>query len=278
PSALVTSGASPSTTTLQRCTVEPEQPSTSKTTGDGLMASSFVPEVVRKTIASPSRASLTGNSWGRPLTVTTGAGLPGRRGVLKAFGGFAGGDEHRVPDRRERRGVAEVEAGHLFARHLVPHGDGEGVDALTGVLAADDLGAEQPSGSTFDDELRSHAARPREVVGPGRGLHGHRFRLEAGGGRLRFPEAGAGDLEFADLGHGGPDHSREGGVATADVDADHPALLVGVGPEGDGHRTLRDAVERFDAVPGRPHTRDRRLHAPVGDDTAGRPDRDPGPP
>src|SRR5581483_11042992 len=98
------------------------------------------------------------------------ARLPRHRGVLKAFGGLAGGDEHGVPDRRERWGVGEVEAGHLFDRHLVPQGDGEGVDALAGVLATHDLGAEEPSGTTFDDQLRSHAAGAGEVVRPRRGL------------------------------------------------------------------------------------------------------------
>ena len=55
-------------------------------------------------------------------------------------------DQDRVPHRRERRRVPEVELRDLLDGHLVPDRGGEHVDALGRALAADDLRAEQPAG------------------------------------------------------------------------------------------------------------------------------------
>ena len=69
-------------------------------------------------------------------------------GRAQSFGrGDAGGHEHRVPHRRERRRVAEVERDDLLDRHPVPDARGEHVDALGRALPPDDLRAEQPTGA-----------------------------------------------------------------------------------------------------------------------------------
>src|SRR3954470_14405801 len=80
---------------------------------------------------------------------------------------LAGGDEHRVPHRRERRRVGQVERQDLVDGHLVPDADGERVDPLGRRLPADDLRAEQPAAAPLGDHLQPDRRRAREVPGLG---------------------------------------------------------------------------------------------------------------
>src|SRR5215211_7297706 len=78
------------------------------------------------------------------------------QGPLDLLGQLAHADQDRVPDRRERRRVREVHVDHLGHRHLVPEGGGEHVDPLGRVLAADDLGSEQPARTALGQHLDLH--------------------------------------------------------------------------------------------------------------------------
>lgn len=66
---------------------------------------------------------------------------------------FAGGDEHRVPDRGERRGVGEVGIHQVVDACLMPQGHGEDVDAFGRTFLAYHLRAEQAPGAALGDDL-----------------------------------------------------------------------------------------------------------------------------
>ena len=66
----------------------------------------------------------------------------------------------------------------------------------------------------------------------------------------------------------GAEHTAEGGVPAAEVDAGHPALLVGVGAERVHARSPADPMEGLDAVTGGPHAGHRCALVVVDDDAA----------
>src|SRR5262245_58324160 len=77
---------------------------------------------------------------------------------LSRFWGRSPSDEvDRVPDRTERRRVAEVELHDIVDGHARLDGGGEHVDALCRALQADDLRAQQapaaPLGQRLEREL-----------------------------------------------------------------------------------------------------------------------------
>src|SRR3954465_1807675 len=64
-------------------------------------------------------------------------------GGLHRLPRLSGGDQNRVPDRRERWGGGQVEVEHLVDVHLVPQRGGEHIDALGRALPSHDLRAQQ---------------------------------------------------------------------------------------------------------------------------------------
>ena len=135
----------------------------------------------------------------------------------------------------ERRGVGEVEVDELVDPHAGRGGRWRRVSIR--------LAAPRPP------TICAPRSRPRAPLG--QQLHRHRLAGRAGSRpawstrssprRPRSPPAAASrsvrpvraDLERADLRDRGADDAREGGVAAAEVDAGHPALLVGDRAEGD---------------------------------------------
>jgi hypothetical protein len=129
--------------------------------------------------------------------------------------------------------------------------------------------------------LRDHLDRDRpgarEVAGAGGRLGQRRDVAQPGPLRLGLAQPGPGHLEAAHPGDRGADHPGERRVPAADVDARHPALLVGVRAERDVHRLRGDPVDRLHAVTGGPDVAVRRgAHPHVGDDPAGHADLDAG--
>src|SRR3954447_18735826 len=80
---------------------------------------------------------------------------------------LARGDEHRVPHRRERRGVGEVQREDLVDGHLVPDADGQRVDPLGRALLTDHLGAERPAAAPLGNHLDPDRLGAGEVAGLG---------------------------------------------------------------------------------------------------------------
>jgi hypothetical protein len=147
---------------------------------------------------------------------------------------------------------------------------------LAAPLPADDLRADQPAGALLGGHLHADRLRPREVAGARGGVDERGDEAEAGVARLLLREPGAGHLQVADLGDGGADDAGEDGVAAAEVDARHPALLVGVRAEGDDDPLPGQPVHRLDAVARRPDVGHQRAHLLVDRDAAGEPERDAG--
>ena len=141
---------------------------------------------------------------------------------------------------------------------------------------ADDLRAEQPARALLGDELDADGLGAGEVARPGRRVD--RGADEAVPGRLGLGlgQPGARHLHVADLRDRGADHAGERGVAAAEVDPRHPALLVGVRAQRHDHALAGQAVDRLDAVARRPHARHLGAHAVVDGDAARRAERDTG--
>src|SRR3954447_22137725 len=135
---------------------------------------------------------------------------------------LARGDEHRVPHRRERRRIGEVQRQDLVDGHPVPDADGERVDPLGGRLLAHDLRAEQPPAAALGDHLQPDRRRAREVAGLGGRVDDGGDERVAGRPGLPGRQPGAGHLGVADLGDRRPDDAGEGGVPAADVHPGHP--------------------------------------------------------
>ena len=86
-----------------------------------------------------------GRGLGHGVVLHGGRGSAAERG--ERLDRFAGGDQHRIPYRRVRRSVAQVEAVISSTRHAVPQRHGERVDPFGRLRPADDLRAEQPPGA-----------------------------------------------------------------------------------------------------------------------------------
>ncbi len=190
----------------------------------------------------------------RGSRVVARSGGCGARGALR---GLARGEQHRVPDGRERRRVGEVVGGELVGGRAGVQRRGDDVDALGDALAADELPAEQAARAALGDELDPQrlvagvVARAREVRD--RRADG----VEAGGGRLALGEARAADVQVADLDDGGPEHAGERVVAAGDVRPRDAALLVRGRPERDVRGAVVQQVARLAAVAGGPDPVDR---------------------
>ena len=177
----------------------------------------------------------------------------------------AGRHVDRVPGGRERRRVGEVEVDQLLDAQPARAGRRRACRcAWPTAPRPDDLAAEQPAGAPLGDELHRHRLGVGQVAGDGRARRWWRRRASKPGvGRLPLGEPGARHLERAHLGDRRADDAGEGGVAAAEVDAGHPALLVGDGAEGDVDRPPGHEVVRLAAVARRVHAVERGALAAV---------------
>ena len=196
-----------------------------------------------------------------------------RRGVQAPYES-AGNDVHRVPHRAERRGVAEVEVDHLFGRQPGLDGGGQHVDPLGRALLAHDLRPEHPAGTHLGQGLDRDALALGQVARPA-------LAVDAGldGARTRSCSTSPSDSPVRPISTlhtlvtAVPSTPGKAAYPPADVDARHPALLVGDRAEGDVHGRPSHQVERLAAVARRPHALGRGALPPVDPDGARRPRR-----
>ena len=177
-------------------------------------------------------------------------------------GGLHRGGQHRVVDRRERRGVAEVERGQVVHAEPGVQRGGQHVDALGGALAARELPAEQPPlPGVHQPDVQRRGARVVLGAGPGDLVGGH--RVQPGRLRLGQPQPGPGHLQVEHLDHRGADHAAERGGPAGGHGPGHPAGLVGGGTERDPGGAAQHQVRQRDRVAGREHARQRGAHSRV---------------
>src|SRR6204780_654873 len=181
-----------------------------------------------------------------------GALSPAGAGRAPCPGGLPCRHENRIPYRRERRSVGEIQGGHLFYRHPVPQRCRSRVDPLGRSLLADDLHSQQTSSAAFGGHLDVHPLGAREVAGLRGGPHGYGHVFEPGAGGVALAQPGPGDLQMAHLAHRRSDHPGKRGVGAGHIVPDDPALLVGVGGERHMLVLTRNQVEDLHAVAARP--------------------------
>src|ERR1700689_515448 len=181
-----------------------------------------------------------------------GALSPGGAGLAHCACGLPCRHENRIPYRRERRSVREIQGRHLFYRHPVPQRCRSRVDPLGRSLLTDDLHSQQTSGAAFGGHLDVHPLGAREVAGLRGGPHGYGHVFEPGAGGVALAQPGPGDLQMAHLAHRRSDHPGKRGVGAGHIVPDDPALLVGVGGERHMLVLTRNQVEDLHAVAARP--------------------------
>src|SRR5699024_4492864 len=135
-------------------------------------------------------------------------------------------DVPRIPGRRNRRGVTEIEVDDIVDGHARGYGRGHDVDAFADAVGTDDLGPDDPAPALLHQEPGEHGGGTREIPGAAGRLDLADHEFDPRVGSLARPQPGAADLDLADPGDRGAENPREGAVGATDVETRDPAGLV----------------------------------------------------
>src|SRR4029077_21280411 len=156
-------------------------------------------------------------------------------------------NEERLPNGRERRGIAEVQVQEVGHTHARMQGSGCDVNSLGHALFAGHLAAKKTLARAVPEKPEKQ--RPAvEVPGMRSGMEEDGIGLKPCGTRLRCAQTAARDLELEDLCRQRSHNSSKPRFSSPCVFTRHAALLVRGRAQGKIDRAARHQMTHFRAV------------------------------